>query len=108
MSCRTRGRACVSLRSYQMTIAARLMWAVSALLSTQVGIVPVPKTTKWRPKCRITRLKRRKGSNLAAKMVADWDNLGQEETELAQGYSEVLVEITSRVHGRVEVGGGML
>lgn len=41
-------------------------------------------------------------------MVADWDNLGQEETELAQGYSEVLVEITSRVHGRVEVGGGML
>ena len=30
---------------------------------------------------------------MAAKTVADWDNLGQEDTELAQGYSEVLVRL---------------
>ena len=30
---------------------------------------------------------------MAAKMVVDWDNLGQEETELAMGYSEVLVRL---------------
>jgi hypothetical protein len=31
--------------------------------------------------------------HFGGKMVADWDNLGQEDTELALGYSEVLVRL---------------
>ena len=45
------------------------------------------------PKLPNNEVKETERQHYGGKMVADWDNLGQEETELAMGYSEVLVRL---------------
>jgi hypothetical protein len=73
-----------------------------------VGIVPRSKKVKYTSEKPNNEVKETEREYYGGKSAADWGNLGQEDTELAQGCPEVLVGLPVGLHGRVEVGGGML